>query len=978
PLLDDSSLTALSQGNLVDSNLEEDLKEDPEEDHANYPTNEGNGDDESSYDNDDVDEEDEEASEDEDDDEEEEENLALADSSTVPIVDPIPLAGDTEEFEIDEARKMVKPQTPIPFPSEAEVARLLALPTTLPSLLTPLLSLLPQIPSPPLPVSSLPLPLPSPPTTSPTYAEAPLGYRAAEIQMRATSPPMLLPYTSYRNNIPEAEMPPQKKACLLLLLSDSRSGRVQQLVLLDSLVWMLLLRMLPLDGLGIERDRPYHRYTTMLLDKEATYACKAWAGSKDKNTTIETLEARDPEPHDAPAEAGSSCVADPFTKHDADRSRNGDDSHDSRTGKRRQVSTVHECTYADFLKCEPLNFKGTKGVVGLTQWMFPEESNESEKYVGGHPDIIHGSAGNGNDIARAYAVGTAGTNPKSNVVTGLYFDLSKSSIQHRLNARRDGYFDVIIGMDWLSKYHAAKDKSKEKRLGDIPIVQDFPKVFPEDLPALSEMKELSDQLKELSEQGFIIPSFSPWGALVFKQEHEEHLKLILELLKKEQLYAKFSKCEFWIPKVQFLGHVIDSKGIYVDLTKIKSIKYWASPKNETEIHQFLGLAGYYRIFIEGLSKIAKSMTKYTQRNVKFDWGDKEEAAFHLIKKKLCSVPILALPKGSKDFIKELKMRQRRWSELLSDYDFEIRYHPEKANPILEAHTKERKPKNLKAEDVEGMLVENSREPEKPRKEKLEPLVDGTLVRDAQLTGPELIHETTKKIFQIKQRIQATRDCQKSYADVRHKPLEFQVGDQVILKVALGFPEMIYLFDLHNQTIHLRPIFRCDLFGGVTSIAADVIVKVEKFNFLANFVIVDFEADPRVPIILGRPFLLTTKALVDLYEEKLTLRVGKEEVVFYTDKSSRHNSRDIQSVHCINIFDLSKDKPISGSTTSYSNLSLPSYESFCFDHQEENSSGNTTSHSLPEYESFCFDVDHIKEKSSGNTTSHYDLSLLEYK
>ncbi|GJR11853.1 reverse transcriptase domain-containing protein [Tanacetum coccineum] len=98
------------------------------------------------------------------------------------------------------------------------------------------------------------------------------------------------------------------------------------------------------------------------------------------------------------------------------------------------------------------------------------------------------------------------------------------------------------------------------------------------------------------------------------------------------------------------------------------------------------------------------------------------------------------------------------------------------------------------------------------------------------------------------------------------------------------------------------------------IAEDVIVKVEKFNFLADFVIVDFEAVPRVPIILGRPFLRTARALVDLYEEKLTLRVDNEEVVFYTDKSSRNNSSDIQSVHCINIIDFLRDKPISGSTT----------------------------------------------------------------
>ncbi|GKD08679.1 putative reverse transcriptase domain-containing protein [Tanacetum coccineum] len=135
-----------------------------------------------------------------------------------------------------------------------------------------------------------------------------------------------------------------------------------------------------------------------------------------------------------------------------------------------------------------------------------------------------------------------------------------------------------------------------------------------------------------------------------KKEHEEHLKEILELLKKEKLYAKFSKCEFWIPKVQFFGHVIDSRGIYVDPTKIESIKDWASPKTPTEIRQFLGLPSYYRRFIEGFSKIAKSMTKLTQKGVKFDWGEKEENAFQLIKQKLCSALILALPKGSEDFV----------------------------------------------------------------------------------------------------------------------------------------------------------------------------------------------------------------------------------------------------------------------------------------------------------------------------------------
>nr|GEX70844.1 putative reverse transcriptase domain-containing protein [Tanacetum cinerariifolium] len=132
--------------------------------------------------------------------------------------------------------------------------------------------------------------------------------------------------------------------------------------------------------------------------------------------------------------------------------------------------------------------------------------------------------------------------------------------------------------------------------------------------------------------------------------HEEHLKAILELLKEEKLYAKFSKCEFWISKVQFLGHVIDNKGIHVDPTKIESTKDWASPKTPTEIRQFLGLAGYYPRFIEGFLKIAKSMTKLTQKGIKFDWGEKEENAFQLIKQKLCNASILALPEGNKDFV----------------------------------------------------------------------------------------------------------------------------------------------------------------------------------------------------------------------------------------------------------------------------------------------------------------------------------------
>ncbi|KAI3743000.1 hypothetical protein L1987_60701 [Smallanthus sonchifolius] len=119
-----------------------------------------------------------------------------------------------------------------------------------------------------------------------------------------------------------------------------------------------------------------------------------------------------------------------------------------------------------------------------------------------------------------------------------------------------------------------------------------------------------------------------------KEEQEEHLRLILELLRQEQMYAKFSKCEFWIREVQFLGHVVNEKGIHVDPSKIEAIKNWAAPKNLTEVRQFLGLAGYYRRFIEGFSKIAQTLTTLTQKGKPYNWGDTQESAFQQLKQKL--------------------------------------------------------------------------------------------------------------------------------------------------------------------------------------------------------------------------------------------------------------------------------------------------------------------------------------------------------
>nr|GEX17844.1 reverse transcriptase domain-containing protein [Tanacetum cinerariifolium] len=432
-----------------------------------------------------------------------------------------------------------------------------------------------------------------------------------------------------------------------------------------------------------------------------------------------------------------------------------------------------------------------------------------------------------------------------------------------------------------------------------------------------------------------------------EQEHREHLKLILKLLKREKFYAKFSKCEFWIPKVQFLGHVIDSRGIHVDPAKIESIKDWASPKTPTEIRQFLGLASYYRRFIEGFSKIAKPMTKLTQKK-----GAEDFVAYCDDSHKGLGAVLMQREK------KELNMRQHRWLEFLSDYDCEIRYHPGKENvvadalsrkerikplsvralvmtigldlpnQILGAQTEAKKPENLKKEDVgeitqwkwdnitmdfvtklprmssgydtiwvivdrltksahflpmreddsmdkltklylkeavtrHGIPISiiSDRDPmfasnfkrvfQKALGTRLDmstayhpetngqsertiqtledmlraymidfrngwerhlPLIEFSYnnsyhasikavpfealygrkyrspvcwaeVGDAQLTSPKIIQETTEKIVQIKKRLQAARDRQKSYANIRRKPLEFQVGDKVMLKVS---------------------------------------------------------------------------------------------------------------------------------------------------------------------------------------------------
>ncbi|GJT03593.1 putative reverse transcriptase domain-containing protein [Tanacetum coccineum] len=271
-------------------------------------------------------------------------------------------------------------------------------------------------------------------------------------------------------------------------------------------------------------------------------------------------------------------------------------------------------------------------------------------------------------------------------------------------------------------------------------------------------------------------------AMDSKEEHEVHLKLILELLKKEKLFGKFSKCEFWLQEVRFLGHVVNSEGIHGDPSKVEAVKNWKPPKTPTEIRSFLGLAGYYRRFIANFSRIAKPLTLLTQKNNKFEWGDELENTFQTLKDMLCNSLILALPEGTDDFVvycdasnqgfgcvlmhrnkviayasrqlkiheknytthdlelgavvfalkmwrhylygtksviftdhkslqhifdqKELNMRQRRWIEIFSDYDCEIRYHPGKANVVADALSRKERMKPRRAQAM-SMTIHSS-------------------------------------------------------------------------------------------------------------------------------------------------------------------------------------------------------------------------------------------------------------------------------
>nr|GEV82949.1 putative reverse transcriptase domain-containing protein [Tanacetum cinerariifolium] len=905
-----------------------DMEEDPEEDPADYPADGRDDDDDDDDDDesseDDADDEDNEAYKDDDDDEEEE-YLAFETDEPVPT-QPSP--------SLRRAGISVRLLRPMAASMEARIAEYASAPTPLLPLLSPLTPLsypIPHIPSPSLHV-------PSPPTTSPTYIEAPLCYKDVGIWLRDASPstqhpsdipspPLLLPSTTHRDNIPEANMPLRKRARFTALAfrfkfkESSATAAARQ------------------HGLDIA--------TVQAIDcNKAVYtellACQAEVRAlheqirvlqrqiqQGHNRTRDLEPVRDSEPQDRPADAVNTIpfkmtlkrtviTTTPITDAQikaliAQRVATGLAEYEA-TGEvvvTEMIVTIPELAKEDkhlLLVSVPivtssnnLKVKGTD-VLSYNQRfqelalvclrMFPKESDEVKKYVGGLPDLIQGScapkctnckrtgylardyrsqpvvannlktpgenqrvltffecrayghfkkdcsklknknqgnqARNGNVVARAYVMGNAGTNLNSNVVTGTFLlnnhyalilfntDAHRSFVSIAFSSLIDiipttldygydvhlfnidlmpvelGSFDVIIVMDWLSKYHVvifcdekivcipfrnktlivrgdgsdnghgsqlniisctktqkyllkgcpiflahvttkkSEVKSEEKRLEDVPIFETFLKYFLRTCRELNKLTvknryplpridNLFDQLQgssvcskidlrsgyhqlrvreeDISKTAFrtrygnykfqVILFCLTNAPAVFmdlmnsnKQEHEEHLKIILELLKKEEMYEKFSKC--------------------VVLTQNEKVIAYAS--RQLKIHE-------------------KNYTTH----------DMELGA-----------------------VKELNMRQHRWFELLSDYDYKIRHHPGKANAvagalsrkernqplqiqalfmtigfdlpkqILEAQTEARKPENLRAEDVGGMLVETPGESKNLTKEKLEPCIDETL------------------------------------------------------------------------------------------------------------------------------------------------------------------------------------------------------------------------------------------------------------
>ena len=168
-----------------------------------------------------------------------------------------------------------------------------------------------------------------------------------------------------------------------------------------------------------------------------------------------------------------------------------------------------------------------------------------------------------------------------------------------------------------------------------------------------------------------------------KEDHEEHLRVVLQILRENQLYAKFSKCQFWLDSVTFLGHVILVEGVSVDSQKFEAIVNWKPPTNVTEIRSFLGLVRYYRKFVEGFLKLAAPLTKLTRKEEKFVWSEACQQSFDELKRKLTSAPVLTLPSGQDGYTVYCDASRRGLGCVLMQHENVIAY----ASRQLKKHEK---------------------------------------------------------------------------------------------------------------------------------------------------------------------------------------------------------------------------------------------------------------------------------------------------
>jgi len=352
-----------------------------------------------------------------------------------------------------------------------------------------------------------------------------------------------------------------------------------------------------------------------------------------------------------------------------------------------------------------------------------------------------------------------------------YWQLNKLTIKNRyLLPRIDDLMDQLVGaevfrkIDLRSGYHQIRVKAKDisktafrtryayYEYYVMPFgVTNAPGIFMEYMNGI--FHPFLDRFVVVLIDDILVYSKSG-------EEHDEHLRIVLGVLKEKKLFAMLSKCEFWLREVSFLGHVISKGGIVMDPSKVDVVLPWDSPKSVFEVRSFLMLAGYYRRFIEGFSKFALSLTQLTRKRQAYVWDAKFEKSFQELKKRLTSAPVLILPNPKESFVvycdackmglggvlmqnrqvvayasrqlkvheknylthdlelaavvfvlkiwrhnmygskfevfndhkslkylfdqKELNMRQRRWLEYLKDFDFQLSYHPGKANVVADA------------------------------------------------------------------------------------------------------------------------------------------------------------------------------------------------------------------------------------------------------------------------------------------------------